>query len=137
MRPTARCYAITRSRRATPPLRRADRLKSSGISPPLRAGFLRRRGRLLCEAAQRLARQFIEAALAVCGELLAHALGPELIDGIGDAGHAIFPHGFGTKKPADVVRHLHEVLRAAVYITTHGSTLFGDEQDIRALHQRF
>jgi hypothetical protein len=29
------------------------------------------------------------------------------------------------------------VLRAAVYITTHGSTLFGDKQDIRALHQRF
>jgi hypothetical protein len=55
---------------------------------------------------------------------------------IGDAGDGIFPHRFRTKEVADIVRHLNEVLRAAVYITTHGSTLFGDKQDIRALRHR-
>lgn len=66
------------------------------------------------------------------GELAAHAFGPELGDMIGDAGNGILPHRFRAKEIADVIRHLHQMLGAAVLpgmlrIAAHGIGLFGNE----------
>src|ERR1700694_252289 len=76
------------------------------------------------QAPQRLARQLIEARIAgafdMGGELISHALGPELRDVIGNAGDGLLALGFRAKAAADVIRHLHQVLRPAVSFTAHG-----------------
>jgi len=67
---------------------------------------------------QRLTRQLIEAGIAVAfdmgGELIAHALGPEFRDVVGDAGDGVLALRLRAEEVADVIRHLHQVLRRAV-----------------------
>jgi hypothetical protein len=88
---------------------------------------------VLREAAQCLARQLVETVFAVRRKLLTHAFGPELGDVIGDTSYGILPRRFCAKKVADVIRHLHQVLGAAVSgsamlrIFAHGKRLFGNE----------
>src|SRR6202453_837992 len=48
------------------------------------------------------------------GEFRAHALRPEFVDVIGDARDGIFARGLRREEMADVIRHLHQMLRAAV-----------------------
>ena len=93
------------------------------------------------ETPQRLARQLARGRpLAVRGELLTHAFGPELSDVIGNAGNGILPNRFRAEEVSDVIRHLHQVLGATVLsgmlrIAAHGGKgLFGNE-DIGALQQ--
>src|SRR6267378_8309151 len=76
------------------------------------------RGWLRSQAPQRLTRQLVEAGVAVAfdlgGELVAHALGPEFRDVIGDAGDGVLALRLCAEEVADVVRHLDEMLRRAV-----------------------
>jgi hypothetical protein len=69
--------------------------------------------RFLGEPTQ-VSRQLIETRFSVRGHFAAHALGPEFVDVIGDAGDGILAHRFGAKEVADVIRHFHQVVGAAV-----------------------
>jgi hypothetical protein len=70
------------------------------------------------KASQSLTRQLIKARTAVlpqvCGDFLAHALGPKLGDVIGDAGDGVLALRFRAKEVADVIRHLYKVGCAAI-----------------------
>ena len=77
----------------------------------LRRDFMRR------EAPHRFTRQLIEAGIAVLlqmrVEFRTHALGPEFGDVIGDAGDGVLALRLRAEKIPDVIRHLHQVPRAA------------------------
>jgi hypothetical protein len=82
----------------------------------LRGGLLR------SQTPQRLTRQLVEAGIAAAfdmgAELIAHALGPEFRDVIGDPGDGVLALWLRAKEVADVIRHLHQVLRRAVSFAT-------------------
>jgi hypothetical protein len=83
-------------------------------------------GRMLGKEAQRLPRQFIQALFTVLqlqDQLLTHSVSPVTLHMIGDTCNRHVALVLAAKEVANIVRHVHQVLRAAHALIIGGGTI--------------